>query len=311
MEKIPVSEDRPQESVSNINRIYNTKKSKTIKSMISYGGLVLGVLIVIAFMLVSTANVKFQEISDEGWSLKDALVTLAIYIFAEVAVHAACMDSGTRAGLINPIYTGAVSKYNELKAKIVEEDYHEYANEFCQEYAKEEQIRTRTRILANVGITHATYLDRYIALDAKELAKKYPSLSKNEISAIVKANSVERIVLTPEMLLKRGRAGDGRNPLGRSPEARKNIHLVSTVIRLIASATLISLFAAEVLVSPTWQKFVEAAFKAVIITFQGAMGYRFGFDNIVSYSSDYITDQTDLLDQLIKFAETKRAEQAL
>lgn len=313
MEKIPTVSYKTEtsdfdEKFGKANNLINTKKQKTVKSLISYGGLVLSVLIVIAFMIISTTHLKFQEI-DETWNPKDALISLFVYIFAVISVHISASDSGTRAGLLHPEYQASTARYSNFKAVVVENDYHAQAIEFCENYTKEEQIRTRRRILADVGITYDLYIAKYIGMDTKELEAKYPNLTKMEKKYIQKANDVKQIHLTPEMLMKRGRAVDDRNPLGISPEKKRIRHFAFLFARTLIISTAMSLMIAEVIMQPSWATFAEAVYKSVVICVQGALGYKYGYDNIVTYTAGYIDDQSDLLDQMIKYAEEHPAKQ--
>lgn len=311
MEKIPTvsradNDAGLQEQVGSAINVVNHKAKKTMKSLISYGGLLLSMVIVIVFIVAMTTKMHSVPPADFGAYAGDIIMTWLVYCVCASMTYIASSDSGLRAGKNVKNYVESTERYYELRKTIIENKYQGYAAEFCQKICREEQIATRTSILSNYGITYEQFVANYEGMDKKELIEKYPSLTRLQVKSIVKANSVEQIGLTPEMLLRTGEErGSKRGFLGMNPGKKKSIMYVTSITRITLVSALMAFLMVDMIIEPTWATFAESIIKALMITVQGFMGYKFGYDHVTITCANYADDQSDLLQNLIYYCEDK------
>ena len=102
------------------------------------------------------------------------------------------------------------------------------------------------------------------------------------------------------MLMKQGRMGGHRAPLGISPKARRYIDFALKFVKSFIVSIGIIMIAFEVIEEPTWTVFATCCLKLISVVLNAFGGYKSGFENIVVDTVNYITDQADLLEQAYK-----------
>ena len=308
MERIPQVSSRTeeaglQEQVGSAINVVNHKTKRAMRSLISYGGLVLSMVIVIVFIVAMTTKMHSVPPEDIGAYAGDIIMTWLIYCVCASMTYIASSDSGLRAGKLVPDYGKSMDRYAELRKHVVDKKYQAYASEFCQKLCKEEQISTRTMILSNFGITYDQYVANYEGKDREQLMKEYSNLTKLQIKSICKANAVEQIGLTPEMLMRVGDRAGKREFLGMNPNKKKSLTYVASITRITLVSAVMAFLVVDMILEPTWATFAESIIKALMITVQGFMGYKFGYDHITITCAEYAEAQADLLQNLIYYCE--------
>ena len=279
----------------------NTGK-KIQKSFLNYAGMFVGVLLVAVVVIVMTTEIHLTTFADF------ARISLEFFVlaFCSYMMYINLADSGMRFGLQAFSYLKTVEKYDGLKEQIVTEETQGMLNDFCQEYIKKELRNTRVLLLSEVGISYEEYV-KYIGMDKEEI-DKLEGLSKNQKKAIIKANGTKPILLTPEMILQRGRNSRKRNPLGISPRTKKNIDYTVKAVQTLLTSALMAVIAFEMVTSPTRTVIAAVCMKLITVIVNGFLGYKFGYENIVFDTSNYISNQSDLLSQFIEYTKKKTEE---
>lgn len=308
MERIPQVSNRTQdaglqEQVGSAISVVNHKTKRAMRSLISYGGLVLSMVIVIVFIVAMTTKMHSIPPSDIGQYVGDIIMTWLIYCVCASMTYIASSDSGLRAGKLVPDYNNSMARYTELRKAVIEKKYQGKATEFCQKLCKEEQVYTRTTILSNFGITYEQYVELYEGKDKEQLEQEFPNLTKLQIKSICKANAVEQIGLTPEMLMRVGDRSGKREFLGMNPNKKKSLTYVASVTRITLVSAVMAFLVVDMILEPTWATFAESIIKALMITVQGFMGYKFGYDHVTITCAEYAEAQADLLQNLIDYCE--------
>ena len=126
-------------------------------------------------------------------------------------------------------------------------------------------------------------------------------LSQEKKAAIIKANAIKPIKLTPEMIMKRGRGNKRRAPLGVRPETAKTINYVVKLATTVGTSIFTGMIALEAISNPSWATFAELCIKLLMVILSGFTGYKMGYENITINTVDYILDQTDLLNQFEQY----------
>ena len=215
-----------------------------------------------------------------------------------------CSDSGMRFGLRNDLYLDAVDKFEEKKKEIIGKNYQGRLHEFCWYYINKELENTKMNILAVVGFDYQTYINKWLALTDKQImALEY--LTKPQKEAIIKANAVVPIKLTPEMIMKRGRKTGKRGALGIDPGTKKKINFGMKFISSVFTSLCMTLIIVDFVIEPTWIMFVSCTLRLMIVIINGFSGYKFGYENIVYDTANYMSDQTDLMEQALQYCDGK------
>lgn len=274
------------------------KTRKVIKSITKNAGALLGVFMVFAVIVTATTEIHLTSFSD----LTALGLEFFIVFFASYIAYVSCSDSGMRAGLNTETYTAAVKDYEVLKRRVVENDMQCELYGFCRHYISEELKNTRMNILATVGFTYPEYEAKWSILTDNDIDSS-ENLTDSQKKAVKKANQIRPINLTPEMIMRRGRNDGSRSPLGITPQAKKNMHFGFKFMSSVLVTLGVVLIVAEAIEDPTWEIFVSAVLRLIPIITRGVSGYRMGYENIVVDMSEYISDQSDLLQQAIKYIE--------
>ncbi len=293
----PVPENTPKESgLGGALDSMRESKNKAIKGFINNKGLFVGIILVFILILVFTTNVNFQSTAE---IVKLSLV-IFVFMFCSYSMYVNCADSGTRAGKSTTLYTTAQNKYDAIKKRIISGKNQMRLSEFCRWYIDDELKNARKDILDGVGIDYDEYLKIWVCAD-KTTIKTDGELSERVKAAIIKANTIKPVKLTPEMILKRERGNKRRAPLGTSPVMRKRTKYGVKLITTISTSLFTCMLALEVISSPSWATFAELCIKLLMVILSGFTGYKMGYENITVDTVDYILDQTDLLNQFEQY----------
>jgi hypothetical protein len=274
-----------------------SEKKRIAKGVLNYAGIAVGVFLMFAVVVIVTTDIHLitpEEIAALG-------LDFFLLMFCSYSMYVNCADSGMRAGLLTNTYLEAIKKFEELKNTIIARKWQGRLLDFCLHYVKQELKGARLYILASVGIGYEEYESKYITL-GKDAVKK-TSLTKRQKEAINKANEIEPIHLTPEMILKRGRGSSRRSPLGVKPETKKVINFSGKFVTTFIVSFLLSIIVLDIIQEPTWVIVASCAMKLLAVVMNGFMGYKFGFENIVIDTANYISDQSDLMTDAMQWLE--------
>jgi hypothetical protein len=286
-----------KEFEAGVDLSHNNKK-KTVKGLLNNAGILVGVFIIFVVVIVVTTDIRLATWND----ISNLGIDFFLLLFCSYSMYVNCSDSGMRLGLRNDIYIEAVDKFDDKKNAIISHKYHVRLHEFCQHYIQKELENTRMNILAIVGFDYHVYINRWSGLTDREVMEM-PGLTKNQKKAIIKANLVEPIRLTPEMIMMRGRRSNKRTPLGITPETKKTITFGVKFITTVITSLFLTAIIVDFVIEPTWLMFVSCVLRLMIVVLNGFSGYKFGYENIVYDTANYMSDQTDLMDQALQYFE--------
>lgn len=299
MERIPVetkANEREREFERTVLDEYAEKK-KFARKFLDTAGITLGLFIVFTVIVMATTDIHMRDFDDFVGFVLDFFVLL----FCQYMMYVNCADSGMRAGLKSDLYKQGLSSFVRQKNVIIERKLQAYLPEFCYYYITEELKNTRNAILAIIGFSYDVYEREWLGKD--EDAVNAADLSAAHKKAIIKANATEPIKLTPEMIMKRGRGSGRRSPLGMTPEAKKGLNYGVKFFYTLLTSFFISIIAFEAVTELTWPLIASCIFKILSVVLHGYNGYKFGLENIVISTVDYMEDQEDLMRQAIDYIE--------
>lgn len=290
-------EEKPRNLGEVIEKTTVTKK-KILRGAMNYAGTAVGTFIIFVAIVVSTTDISIMTALD--WAVLG--LSFFVFMFCAYAMYINGSGNGIRAGRKSETYLTAKKKYDDLKNEVIARKMQGRLPEFCRYYIEEELRNTRNSLLTEVGIDFAVYQERYVGKDKTEL-EQLTILSKSQVEAIVSANNIKPIKITPDMILKRGRGSMHRNPLGIEPSKKRRIGYVWKFVSTFAVAVLMVGITLNPKPDLTWGTFVECILKLFPIVLNGFTGYKSGYENIVVDTVNYMNDQSDLMRQLIHYVE--------
>lgn len=291
-----IKNDKTTNSVGSSIERMNKGQKKITRTILNNTGMIAGFFIIFVVIVVFTTDVRLTG------ALKWVELGLVFFIllFCSYSMYVNYANSGTQAGKKSSVFTDSLSAYNSKKQDIIDKKYQSRLSEFCRYYIKEELKNSRTSVLSEVGIDFDVYEKKYIGKDKKHLIAD-TTLSKTQVAAILQANKITPIKLTPEMIMKRGRGNNSREPLGMKPETKKKIHLGTKFVTTCITSFLTGVIVLDVVISPTWATFVACCLKVLLVALNGFFGYKMGYENIVIDTVEYMNDQVDLMNQLVQY----------
>ena len=269
------------------------------RALLNGATMFVGVFLIFVVVVVFTTEISFNDFLT--WAAFG--LAFAILLFCSYSMFVNFYSSGMRAGRSTAAYAEAYDKYEELKQGIIKSKIQGRLMEFCRYFVKEELNTARNTVLTEVGLSLEVYNNRYVGKDVETL-KKDKDLSKAQVAAIIRANKTKPIHLSPEMILRRGRGGFSRSPLGIKPEVRRGVTFGNKFIQTLIVSGITGVIVLEVIVDPTWATFAACLLRLMPVILNGFVGYRMGYENITIDSVSYISDQSDLIEQFLQFVET-------
>lgn len=298
MEKIATEKNSKQESFEESIVLEHYQKKKLAKGLLNSAGVLVGMFLMFAVIVITTTDIRIVSFDQIAALSLDFFLLL----FVSYSMYVTSTDSGMRSGLQSDLYKNALNTFESRKKSIVEAKQQTRLHEFCLYYINEELKNSRMNILAVVGFSYEEYMAKWVMLD-KEAIEKNTTLTKVQKKAIISANTIRPVKLTPEMIMKRGRGSSRRAPLGTKPETKKKINFGAKFAISFLIAGIMSIIALDMAEEPSWVMFASCLLKLLSVVMNGVQGYKFGYENIVFDTADYITDQTDLMEQFIQYFE--------
>lgn len=276
-----------------------TERKKILSLIVSNARGILIALILFAVIVIMTTDIRFVTIS----SLRDLGLEFYLLLFTSYSMYILCADGGTNAGLVSEVYTNVVKRFEELKDKLQHVQY-DRLNDFCEWYAEEELKQARMHYLLSASVSYETYIEKYSTLRRKEI-KACQDLSSGQKKAIISANRIKRLRITPMMLTTmQGKGAHSRYSLSITPRMIKRLKVTKKIITSLFTTAGLTMIAFQVVKEPSWTIFVEVCIKLVTVAIYGFDGRNMGFDNITIDTVNYTNTQCDMLTRALKFIET-------
>lgn len=301
----PIGEKKENKpSMGNVvEGMHNTKK-KIARGLLNNSGIFVGVFLVFVVAVVFTTDIQLSSFAD--WTKLG--LAFFVLLFCSYSMYINFSDTGMRAGKESDAYKNTLNDYDTIKKKIITDKQQGRLLEFCRHFITEELQSTRHAIITDVGLDFKLYKEKYVGMSKKAL-RQVAELTEPQRKAIIKANKVKPIKLTPEMIFKRGRGAGRRVPLGTNPTTKKGTAFVVKFIKISVTTLLTSIIVLDVVVNPSWATFAACCLKLMPVILNGFTGYKMGYENIVYDTVNYMSDQIDLIHQFQQYvADNPTAE---
>lgn len=304
MTKIPTGEERKARGgeFEKIILAEQSFKRKLANSFLDIAGTCVSLFIILAVILITTTDIHLCTFEDfAGFTIDFFLLLTCAY-----AMYVNSADSGSRAGLRTDTYKKQNEAFEAKKRAIIDGKLQSRLPEFCRYFVETELENARNSILAVIGFPLEEYNTVWIGKSAEEVNAS--DLSAMQKRAVIEANALEPVKLTPEMIMKRGRGNSRRAPLGTTPEKKRTMNFVIRFFMTFLTTIVTSMIALEAVTDPTWTVIVTCVVKLLTIVLNGAMGYKFGYENKVVDTVGYMEDQEDLMRQAMEYFEATPAK---
>ncbi len=272
---------------------------KSIGSFISNMGIIIAV-----FTLICAFAVFFMDISLSSFATVDFSLSFIILLFCAYTIYFSMADTGMRVAMSDKGYKKAKEDYESIKTELQKNGKLEDLGDFCHEYAKNELASARKSILLGAGISYEKFCLDYHNKDKNDLPK---NLSKKERKAIIKANKLSPVRLSPDMLLFLDDGATERRALHRNPRKQRLFYSAKALV----STTMTSFFAVSIVCSvieePTFAILTECLIKLFTLVWNGSKGFLMGYNNITVDTTSYLFDCTDFLYRFSSY-EKKQTE---
>ena len=287
-------------SLGESNRVSTVKK--TINGFIGNIG-----IIIAAMTLFCAAAVFFMDISLASFVTVNFSLSFVILLFCAYTIYFSLADTGMRLALSDKAYVKAKEDYEEIKSELRKSGKLEHLGEFCHEYIKNELVSAKKELLLSSGISYSEFCEKYSGKDKNALPSE---LGKKTKKAILSADRIKPLHLTPDMLLSVGHNSGERRALRKNPERTRFI----SALRALVPTTVTSFFAVSIVCSvikePSSAVFIECLIKLFTLIWTGSKGFLMGYNNISADTTAYLCDCTDILTRFSSYTG-KNTESAL
>lgn len=269
-------------------------EKKLSSTLVEKAGWIMAVvimLVVIAVMTVDIKSVTFDR-------LDEISITFVVLIFCSYSMYGNMYHTGMTSGKKLDSYKKIMAKYSSIRAEIKTKDVNKKLAEFCKQYVDNDYRSRCEEILDRADVTWEEYSNEYKYCSKKDLNRKLP---ESKIRAIIAANKISPIVLTPQMIYWSGEKFERRNPLALSPSDRRFADMAWTLSKTCATSLGMCFVAFEAFANPSWEVFCAVAIKLLTVALNGYAGFRRGYDNIAVDTVNYTEDQIDMLEQFKKW----------
>ena len=309
MEKLPEilveaeEESADADAFERLTQMERRQKQVLAKTVLNNMSIVIGVFLLFVLIVVMTTDIRtitFQDVASYG-------VDFFVLLFFTYSFYLSCNDSGMKKGESSSSYSEAKKSYEKTRTAVVEQGIRPKLDAFCRDFVENELKRAREEVLLEVGVDYSLYVRDYVGKSEEELASCV--LTDSQRKAILAANSMSPIVLSPEMIMKQGRTVRRRKPLGTNPRTKKIFNNIIQFLKITFNSALLGAIAFDVIINPSWALFASVMMKLFGVVFNGFCGYKFGFENVVVDTVNYINDQKDLLDQFLEWAKAASVDE--
>lgn len=259
-------------------------------SAIEVAGYIAAAVILATVVVVMTSEIKLISFSE----VTELSLAVFVLIYLSHSMYVNMYNNGTLAAKKLEEYVDVTRAYftirDEMKTKTVQKDL----AQFCREYVANELRAQRESVLEPADVSWAEY-QRLKNLTYKELKEK--GIPKIKRKAIIDANWIKPIKLTPTMIYRACGRGVRIRPMGTAPDKRRRFDYVFSFARTALTSLCMCFIAFELFANPTWEMLCAVVIKLVTVALNGLLGYRRGYDNIAVDTINYTEDQIDMLEQ--------------
>lgn len=280
-------------------------KSKAIKELKKSTFDFIAVIIVAELVLASLD--VFNLIDLNAMNIGDFVVSWVPYFLATILLTLDLYKKGVFVGKSTGKFRTITKSYSDLVNSLSGKQIRDLGP-FCEKYNEDALVSLRTSILKEEGISYDDFNSIFTVNDkiyvplktwTKEelINAKY---TKAQIKAIKLAKKAKVKGINVNILLSSINISDPTN-IGRGETELEKLVLVSSVIKYLVSAMLMSLIVINDITTWGWASLIGVLFKVIYMFARSFMSYFNGYDDITVSVANHVTRKTDILKMYLDY----------
>lgn len=263
----------------------------------------------VAFIIVFMLTAALTKITvDAELNFFEVSFQTALLYACTVSVHLILRSYARRKGRETEKWKIAHDKVSAYGREIVERGLVKFTSEYCRAWEDHDLEELRKRILAEVGLTMQDYAIACM-YGPEELKEKFPSLTKEQRKAIIKAKKVKRLHYDEHYLSVKENIGLYRHSPSGGMKSKTVVRINTASVFLTSGiASLFSVYlTAEIIVNPTLVTIVLCCVKLVVMAIFATFGIINGYNHSAVREVGEFVDRADEQNRFIKWCEIEKA----
>lgn len=270
------------------------KVNNGVKSIVQSISSVIAISTVFVLVGIMFFDIELVEIISIDFAM-ETIITIILYM----VIHQSLLNNGLRVGRKDEEYVKIHTEYEEAMKKLGTDT--EGIDEFCDECVENELVRAKKRMLMNTGISYDRYVKEY---EGKK--RRHIKLPRSKKKWIVRANKLNRIYLTPEMILLDDVSAMEREgmPISRVDKLRRRVRM-SIILTVLFGCFTVSILLR--CVDDINSAVVIYTFLKVIgLLWNGAKGYMTGISSFAEDAVEYLKVQIWYIMRFLKWRDDRK-----
>lgn len=252
--------------------------------------LLIGICFIASFTSFWNVTLTFDTAIAITWT------SVLLYIVT-TTVFSAKYEHGITNGKNCDRYKNAISELGSKRKEILEKDLIDHLSDWCNAFVKKELIQTRKSIIGSY-MTYEDYTEKYASMTEKDVSKS--SLPNNIKKAIKRANSIEPVVMTADMLLSvtfDRQFWWKRRVLPKSGDEQRRFDYLSNYISKFILIFLFGMVVIDIVGNPTLETFLQWLVRMIPISLAYLNGEISGYKNTTEVAPARIEAQIMVLER--------------
>ena len=234
----------------------------------------LGLVIIAALFIV-----RFSTVTESNLTPAEFAGKLALIFFFISTMYINYYNFGKQRGKTDEAFLSAKQAFSAVANEIVEKRLVGGLSEFCVCFIETELNNRRRRILFNVNMDVAVYLEKYASMTNYSIMRD-KTLKKREKGCIIAANRQRASVLTMEMLLNE-RGSSKKFSLGKTEAQKTGFDISTKLFRSVITAWFFGYYSLRLLNGFDMAVLGEFIVQAVSLILAAISGYTAGYNSII------------------------------
>lgn len=233
--------------------------------------------------------------------LTDAALTVVLYVLADV-----CMTkAGTAGGKLSDDYTLLHGDYLKLRTRVVEAGI-SLMDDFCEWQAEREYESRVRKLCKRYKVDYDEFTRVYSNLRVEDLKTM---LTKGELAKVVALRQIDRIELTPDILLTDGKVRDERGgvPISGEEYAEKHSTGAGHIFMTAAFAIVAAVPAFSLTQDASWGRVIYTIFKVSVLLFRMWCGYMRGAKAFNTVEPTHLQGKIKYLNLYLEYLAKEKA----
>ena len=296
MEKLPFHEIQSGGSSKDLAQRIKID-SDHLSSLATNAGLII-LCAIAAFVSFWDVRFTLDKAFTIGW------VTVLLYITA-TTVYQTKYDGGVFRGRQTEQYKNTLKDFKTARAKVDKNSLIDNLRDWCNEFRIKDIEQVRKDIVCPY-IKYEEYLQKYVNRSKQKINQL--DLTPNLKKAINRANAIQPVELTPDMLLNSSfskKLFGKRSILPRSGDTQRKGDFISNYVQRFVITFLCGMIVVQVISNPTFDTFLQWVIRMIPIVMAFLTGDTGGYRNATEVDTKRLDAQTRILEMLFSDEEKK------